>query len=120
MTEPTNSDRLSDRDLADFRNVLDELSSELDRLATAKRDGAEIPSGGISFGKRVGEGTSIAIERFADVTIHGQLLQQLAAVERARERLDDGTFGTCTQCGRDIVLERLEVIPWAATCVGCT
>jgi DnaK suppressor protein len=95
------------------------LRDDLEARATALRSGASAPSGGISFGKRVGEGTSIAIERFADVAIHDQILQQQALVAAALERIDDGTYGTCTVCGKPIAAERLEVVPWAATCVGC-
>ena len=78
-----------------------------------------MPSGGISFGKRVGEGTSIAIERFADVAIHDQIIQQLAAVDGALVRVADGTYGLCQVCGQRIAPERLEAIPWSATCVSC-
>lgn len=78
-----------------------------------------MPSGGISFGKRVGEGTSIAIERFADVAIHDQIMHQLNAVEAALVRAAEGTYGVCEVCGRPIAAERLEAIPWAATCVSC-
>lgn len=95
------------------------LRDELEARAAALRSGADVPSGGISFGKRVGEGTSIAIERFTDVAIHDQIVQQLAAVEAALARLADGTYGTCTVCHRPIAAERLEAIPWAATCVAC-
>ena len=78
-----------------------------------------MPSGGISFGKRVGEGTNIAIERFTDVAIHDQIVHQLAAVEAAMARVAQGSYGVCEVCGRPIAPERLEAIPWAATCVSC-
>ena len=93
------------------------LRDELAAQAEGLRNGATAPSGGISFGNRVGEGTSIAIERFADVAIHDQIVHQLAQVDAALERLDDGTYGICTGCGRPISSERLEAVPWAATCV---
>jgi DnaK suppressor protein len=101
------------------RDELIALRDDLEVRATALRSGASAPSGGISFGKRVGEGTSIAIERFADVAIHDQILQQQAQVLAALQRIDDGTYGTCTVCGTPIAPERLEAVPWAATCVGC-
>jgi DnaK suppressor protein len=111
--------RCTDADLVAYAAVLEELRLDLEIRATALRDGSVPPSGGISFGKRVGEGTSIAIERFADVAIHGQVLQQLAAVDKALGRLEEGVFGLCTSCQKPIPIERLDVIPWAATCVSC-
>lgn len=95
------------------------LHDDLERRAAVLRSGADLPSGGISFGKRVGEGTSIAIERFADVAMHDQVMQQLRAVEAALARVEAGSYGQCTVCGQTIAAERLAAIPWAATCVAC-
>jgi uncharacterized protein (DUF302 family) len=44
---------------------------------------------------------------------------ELRDVEAALARLADGTFGTCTDCGAAIALERLERVPEAARCVPC-
>jgi len=103
----------------DVVTVLVALRDDLESRAAALRSGATVPSGGISFGKRVGEGTSIAIERFTDVAIHDQIVQQLAEVEAALVRVAEGTYGVCQVCNRPIAAERLEAIPWAATCVSC-
>lgn len=103
----------------DIRTELEAEHAELTARISALRSGADVPSGGISFGKRVGEGTSIAIERFADVAVHDQLVHQLAAIELALLRLDDGTYGTCEKCAQEIASERLEAMPWASRCVRC-
>lgn len=104
---------------ADLTASLVALRDDLESRAASLRAGANVPSGGISFGKRVGEGTSIAIERFADVAIHDQIIQQLTAVEGALVRVAERTYGVCEVCGHRIAPERLEAIPWAATCVSC-
>ena len=44
---------------------------------------------------------------------------QLALVEDALARLDDGSFGACVRCGKPIAAARLEALPWAATCIDC-
>jgi RNA polymerase-binding transcription factor DksA len=44
---------------------------------------------------------------------------ELAAIDRALARLEAGTFGRCVNCRDAIDPRRLEVIPWAETCVGC-
>ena len=91
----------------------DELRSELETLTAAPRD----PMGAVSFGKRVGEGTSQAVERIAQVDAAQRLDAKLRDVERALEKLEDGTYGTCDGCGRPIGSERLEAIPWAVLCL---
>lgn len=119
MSNLQSSATLSDEDLVAYGSVLEELRVELEHRAALMREGADIPSGGISFGKRVGEGTSIAVQRFEDVTIHGQVLHQLTAVSHAIDHLGEGTFGICPVCNQQIAIDRLDVIPWAATCVSC-
>ena len=76
-----------------------------------------VPVGGISFGKRVGDGTSIAVERITQVAAHDRLIAVLAEVRRAQEKLAEGTYGTCDVCGRAIPAGRLEALPWATRCV---
>ncbi len=105
--------------MSDTRALLEAIRADLDAREQAIRAGSEMPTGGISFGKRVGEGTSIAIERFADVAIHDQILAQRTLVDRAMARLAEGTYGNCGVCGEPIPAARLEVIPWAETCVTC-
>lgn len=73
--------------------------------------------GTISFGKRVGEGTAMAVDRLAAVSAHAHLLEMLEEVRRARRRLDDGNYGTCEVCGEPIPEGRLEARPWATRCV---
>lgn len=43
----------------------------------------------------------------------------LTLVENALQRLGDGTYGLCLQCGEAIALRRLEALPWAERCVRC-
>ncbi|MET0837532.1 MAG: TraR/DksA family transcriptional regulator [Marmoricola sp.] len=73
--------------------------------------------GTISFGKRIGEGTSMAIDRFAQVGVHDRLQRTRTDVVRALEKLDEETYGTCDVCGRPIGEGRLEALPWATLCV---
>jgi DnaK suppressor protein len=40
-------------------------------------------------------------------------------IRRALERLDEGNFGICEQCGREISEERLKARPMAALCIKC-
>jgi DnaK suppressor protein len=73
--------------------------------------------GTISFGKRVGEGTSMAVDRLAAVSAQEHLLAMLDGVRRARQRVADGSYGTCEVCGESIPEGRLEARPWATRCV---
>ncbi len=78
---------------AETRDVLtrarDGLRSELDELTAAPRD----PMAAVSFGKRVGEGTTQAVERIAQVDAAKHLDAKLRDVERALAKLEEGTYG---------------------------
>ena len=79
-----------------------------------------IDTGGISFGKRVGEGTSLAVERLSQIAAHDRLQGTLAEVVRAQEKLADDSYGTCDRCGKPVGDARLEAMPWATLCIDCS
>jgi len=55
--------------------------------------------------------------READLSILEQVQAELADVEHALQRLDDGTYGTCEACGKPIDESRLEALPAARFCL---
>jgi RNA polymerase-binding transcription factor DksA len=100
----------------DLERLLAERQESLEAdLAELTKPAGEV--GAISFGKRVGEGTSIAVDRLTAVSAQEHLLAMLDEVKRARQRLADGSYGVCEVCGQPISPERLEVRPWAPRCV---
>lgn len=44
---------------------------------------------------------------------------QLSLVKGALERLNEGSFGQCIQCGSQIGPKRLEALPWTPYCIDC-
>ena len=87
---------------------LDELDEEMAAMSKKPTE-----QGSISFGKRIGEGTSMAVDRLAQVAVHDQYQVTRADVVRALEKLDEGTYGSCDMCGQPIAEGRLEALPWA-------
>ncbi len=73
--------------------------------------------GSISFGKRVGDGTAMAVDRLTAVAAQETLLAQLEDVRHARQRLAEGSYGTCEVCGTPIPEARLEARPATSRCV---
>jgi DnaK suppressor protein len=48
------------------------------------------------------------------------LLRTIGEIDAAFARIDAGTYGRCTSCQAEIPEERLELRPFAGTCVACT
>lgn len=65
------------------------------------------------------EGATIAFERAQVSALAAQAQAHLADIDAAFERLESGTYGVCSRCGRPIAKARLEVRPTARTCVEC-
>ena len=84
-------------------------------MTTVERD----PDASVSFGKRVGDGTTEAVERLNRVGTARELEAMLRDVERALRKLEEGTYGICDRCGKLIPEERLDARPWSNLCVDC-
>ena len=104
---------------ADTVESLRARAAEIERKLAQIEQAATSAAGGIGFGKRVGEGTNIAVERIAEVSIHAGLQTELAHVRRALEKLEAGDAARCDVCGAVIPAERREALPWAVHCVDC-
>jgi DnaK suppressor protein len=59
----------------------------------------------------------------SDIETHASLIERvedrLKAIDFAFDRLEQGRYGICAQCGEEIPLERLKVLPFAGYCVDC-
>ncbi len=62
---------------------------------------------------------SETFERSKDLALRQDMEQQLDAVNDALSRMEEGTYGSCKSCGREIPAERLEAIPSTTMCIDC-
>jgi DnaK suppressor protein len=58
-------------------------------------------------------------EREQEISLANNILERINQVERALERLDEGSYGWCERCGNAIPVERLAAFPSATLCVSC-
>ena len=65
------------------------------------------------------EGATIAYERAQVASLLDDARAELAALQRAAERLHGPDAGACARCGQSIGYERLLARPAATTCVEC-
>jgi DnaK suppressor protein len=73
---------------------------------------------GSPFGKREEEATE-ALELEKRLALEARLKGQLAEVERALRKFEEGTYGKCDICGKPIDPARLEALPHATLCMTC-
>jgi len=65
------------------------------------------------------ETATATLDREIDYTLEEHSEGVLAAIDGALSRIEDGTYGTCVNCGREIPAERLAARPWATLCIDC-
>jgi RNA polymerase-binding protein DksA len=65
------------------------------------------------------ETATATLGREIDYTLGDNAEQVIAEIDAALQRIEDGTYGTCVNCGREIPRERLEANPWASLCIDC-
>lgn len=58
-------------------------------------------------------------DRELDYTLEENSEHVLAEIDAALRRIEEGTFGICTNCGTQIAEERVEALPWAPLCIDC-
>ena len=101
-------------DTVDAKARLEAQLAELeDRLSRIERDLAEPADA---------DSSERAVQMEDDDALEGQatlISNEIAAVRRALERIEDGSYGECVRCGNDIAAGRLEARPEAALCIEC-
>lgn len=62
---------------------------------------------------------SMRFEYAKELSIERNAADLLAKVDHALTRVESGDYGQCESCGDSIPVARLEVLPYATTCVNC-
>ena len=97
--------------LDELRSVLEQKRAEL--LSRIEQFGASDPAetSNLNFGKRIGDGTTYAVERMTGAYQARTLYETVKEIDQALARLDAGSYGLCEVCGEPIPGERLRAIP---------
>jgi len=93
------------------------LAEELEQLKANVRSADERREGS-PFGKREEEATE-SFELEKRLALEKRMKDQLADIERALHKFDEGTYGLCDSCGQPIDPDRLEALPQARLCLSC-
>jgi len=58
-------------------------------------------------------------DRELDYTLEENSGHVLTEIDAALKRIEEGTYGICTNCDKPIAVGRLEALPWATLCIDC-
>jgi len=93
------------------------LNKELEQSIASARPTEERREGS-PFGKREEEATE-SLELEKRLALEKRIREQLAEVEHALQKFQEGTYGLCDSCGQPIDPARLEALPQASLCLNC-
>ena len=93
------------------------IEEELNQLR-GSASSAEERREGSPFGKREEEATE-TLELEKRLALENRLRQELTSIEHTLDKIDQGTYGICDNCGKPIPPERLEALPQASLCIDC-
>ena len=93
------------------------LAEQLEQLQAGVRPTGDRREGS-PFGKREEEATE-SLELEKRLALEKRVREQLAEVEHALHKFEEGTYGLCDNCGQPIDPARLEALPQASLCLNC-
>jgi len=93
--------------------LIEEYEQELEEARMTESSSDRSPDPGNA------EAGSMKFEYEKELSIEQNTLDLLGKVDRALERVSDGTYGICESCSKSIPLARLDVLPYVTICVEC-
>jgi DnaK suppressor protein len=95
------------------REILNEVQSKIKDVRTEG-------TGSLATGVLDAEETSVAdIQEDIELALIQMKAETLTRINEALERLDEGTYGLCNECGEEISPQRLRALPFAVRCKDC-
>jgi DnaK suppressor protein len=112
---------MNKQQIREFEQQLTGMRASLLAQITEQRGGvvSRVEVAADHFGHPEESGAQLASERELELALSERELAELAALDAALARLQAGTYGECTDCGKHIPPARLHVNPEALRCIHC-
>ena len=109
--------KMDKKTLEQYKKKLEEKRRELSEAYTKNRHyGRESDEGGT---QDLADKASSSYTKEFLYSLSNTEKSILEEVQHAIERMDDGEYGSCMECGEKISKKRLDAVPWARFCVPC-
>lgn len=96
-----------------LEGVIREIDAEREEVRLSETSSERSPD------PNTAEGGSLAFELEKELSLAQNARDLLDKVNLALETIDQGTYGTCADCGSAIPVARLDALPHAIRCVEC-
>lgn len=98
------------------KNLIDQLNRIANKNPLIKGDfEVRVPN----YGDEDDENAQEAVDLEKNFAMTQELESKLDSIRKTRQKIREGTYGRCDNCGNDIPKERLEAIPETTRCIIC-
>lgn len=99
----------------------DRLNEEREEIESADSENSQAEETGelSDYDDHIGDAASATFERAKDYALLENIEMMLQKVNRALDKVEDGSYGKCDRCGQEIGEPRLEAMPSATLCLKC-
>jgi DnaK suppressor protein len=122
-TKPTRArSALDKKEIEDLRELLRSERADLAaQLATIEENSFAASqsdlSGEVAFDDETADAGTATFERERDLSIEENARDLMAKIDRALERMADGSYGVCERCGKPIEKARIRALPYVDLCI---
>lgn len=109
-------------DTSHYRTLLQTRRQDLLAQLSQLRSGAtsRVEASNAHFSEREPDSRAQMLsERELEFALDERETTEIAAIDAALERIDDGTYGICIECGEAIYPARLLAAPESERCIAC-
>ena len=104
--------------MSKYEKLKHTLLSRKDELEESKENDEEFETTELSnYDNHPADNASDLTDKHTRLALRKHSEEEIADIEEALTAIDEGTYGVCTECGKEIPMERLEALPTATTCV---
>ena len=120
---PAKKSPFGKRELGEFKKRLLEEREELQRQAAEIEESSfgggqsELSGDLASFDEEFADAGTATFERERDLSLSNNIRDLTDKIDRALERIEEGTYGLCERCGRPIEKARIKALPYATLCI---
>ena len=103
--------------MSEFNDIRDRLIAERDTLFT-KLSGNDLSVDDTETPDPV----DLAVQNYSKnvlLAVSENDSRQLQMIDEALQRIEDEEYGSCQNCGKEIMPKRLQAVPWARYCLNC-
>jgi DnaK suppressor protein len=107
----------------DIQKHEEALRAEREKLLHQLEEIGATPDGSlrrdVEYGEGFADAAATTTERTEVLGLADSLSRMLEEIDIALARIEEGTYGTCRNCGNEISAARLEFRPESTLCVDC-